>query len=197
MLYLVARHAHSVLNLQRRVNGDPSVDVPLTAQGREEARLLGVQLAHVELDLCVCTRFPRTRETIELALAGRNAPIEVQPLLDDVDVGDLEGSPLDRYREVKRELGRSRPFPGGESLDAAASRYARAFSALAARGAERALVVCHEIPVRYALNAGAGSDGLDAPFHDIPNAVPYLFGGAELARAAERIDQLAVRSAHG
>src|SRR6185312_14400231 len=98
---------------EQRVNGDPAVEVPLTEQGREEATLLGAQLAHVELGLCVHTRFGRTRETAALAIAGRDVPMEVEPLLDDVDIGDLEGWPIDRYRTVKRELGRKRPFPGG------------------------------------------------------------------------------------
>ena len=52
------------------------------------------------------------------------------------------------------------------------------------------LVVCHEIPIRYALNAAGGSDELDAPEHSVPNATPYLFDEAALARAAERIDRL-------
>src|SRR5581483_7210915 len=124
--------------------------------------------------------------------AGRDVPMEVEPLLDDVDIGDLEGWPIDRYRAVKRELGRKRPFPGGEALDDAARRYARAFRLLVERNASRVLVVCHEIPVRYALNAAAGSDALDGPpFHDLPNAVPFLFDGRLLGRAAERIEQLA------
>ncbi len=53
------------------------------------------------------------------------------------------------------------------------------------------LVVCHEIPVRYALNAAAGSDDLDGPEHAIPNATPYLFDEPALARAASRIRALA------
>jgi broad specificity phosphatase PhoE len=192
LLAVLARHAHSLLNLEGRVNGDPSVDVPLTEQGRAEARLLGAELAHLELELCVHTRFPRARETAELAIAGRGVPLEVEPLLDDVDIGELEGWEIARYREVKRSLGRRQPFPGGESLDDAARRYARAFRRLTARGARRVLVVCHEIPVRYALNAAAGSDALDGPpFHEIPNAVPFLFEGDSLARAAERIEALA------
>jgi hypothetical protein len=53
------------------------------------------------------------------------------------------------------------------------------------------LVVCHEIQLRYALNAAAGSDLLDGPpFHEIPNAVPFLFEGDALARAAARIEAL-------
>jgi broad specificity phosphatase PhoE len=192
LLVVLARHAHSILNLERRVNGDPTVDVPLTEEGREEARLLGTQLANIRLDLCIHTRFPRTRETAELAVAGRDVPLAVEPLLDDIDIGELEGFSLERYREVKDELGRDRPFPGGESLDAAARRYAEAFRGLVARGAEHVLVVCHEIPVRYALNAAARSDLLDGPpFHEIPNAVPFLFDGNALSQAAARIEQLA------
>ena len=145
-----------------------------------------------ELDLCVHSRFPRTRETAELALAGRAVPLEVEPLLDDIEIGDLEGWQIERYREVKRELGRKQPFPGGESLDDAARRYAAAFRDSSAR-AERVLVVCHEIPVRYALNAAAGSDVLDGPpFHELPNAVPFLFDGRR-ARPGGRADRGARR----
>src|SRR3954469_5134325 len=154
--------------------------------------LLGAQLANVELDLCVHTRFPRTKETAELAVAGRAVPIEVEPRLDDIDLGDLDGFPIERYREVKLEVGRKRPFPGGESLDDAARRYAAAFRDLVARPERRILVVAHEIPVRYALNAAAGSDELDGPpFHVLPNAMPFLFDDDTLARAADRIEQLA------
>ncbi len=78
MLVVLARHAHSVLNLEGRVNGDPAVDAPLSDDGREQARLLGAQLGHVELDLCICTRFPRARETAELAVVGRDLPLEVE-----------------------------------------------------------------------------------------------------------------------
>jgi probable phosphoglycerate mutase len=191
-LFLLARHAQSVLNLEQRVNADPSVDVPLTEQGRREARLLGAQIAHLELELCVHSRFPRTRETAELAMTGRDVPLEVEPLLDDVNIGELEGWEILRYREMKRSLGRDRPFPGGESLDDAARRYALAFRRLVERATGPVLVICHEIPVRYALNAAAGSDSLDGrPFHEIPNAVPFLFEGGALARAAERIEVLA------
>ena len=192
MIVFLARHAESVLNVEGRVNGDPAVPAPLTEHGREEAMLLGVQLANVELDLCVHTRFGRTLETAEVALQGRKVPIETEPLLDDIKIGELEGAPLDEYRRVKRDLGRERPYPGGESLDQAALRYVAAFRRLGERDAQRVLVVCHEIPVRYALNAAAGAGLLDGPpFHDVPNAVPFLFEHRSLVRAAARIEELA------
>ena len=189
-LYIFTRHAHSTLNAQSRVNGDPSVPVPLTTQGRDEAERLGHQLAQVPFDLCVHTRFERTRETAELALAGRDVPFLVEPLLDDIDVGELDGEPVDAYRDWKDAHARSDAFPGGESLDDAARRYARAFRALLARRERVTLVVTHEIPLRYALNAAAGSDELDGPAHLIVNAVPYLFDRVSLERAAGRIESL-------
>ena len=70
-LFVVARHAHTVLNVERRVNGDPTVDVPLTQEGREEAHRLGDQVANIPLDACIHTRFPRTAETARIALQGR------------------------------------------------------------------------------------------------------------------------------
>jgi|SRR5581483_5709372 len=183
-LAILTRHAHSTLNLESRVNGDPSVEVPLTEEGRAQARLLGQQLAHQPIDVCVHTRFGRTLETARLVLADRGVPLEEEPLLDDIDVGDLEGASIDAYRAWKHEHARTDAFPGGESLDDAARRYGRAFAKLAARTEQTILVVCHEIPVRYALNAAAGSPDPDAPLHAIPNATPYLFDDDALQRAA-------------
>ena len=190
-LFIVAHHAHSVLNEQRRVSGDPAIDVPLTATGEDEARRLGEQLLHAPIDLCIHTRFGRTQATAALALAGRRVPLECEPLLDDVDVGDLEGASLDDYRAWKSNRTRKDRFPNGESLDESALRYAAAYRRLLGRDEQTTLVVCHEIPLRYALNAAAGSDDLDAPFHALPNATPYLFDEPALERAAERIAALA------
>ncbi len=140
------------------------------------------------------TRFGRTRETAEIALVGRRVTFHEEPLLDDVAVGDLEGLPIDDYRAWKRAHTRADPFPGGESLDAAALRFAQAFRALAGRPEQTLLVVCHEIPVRYALNGAGGSGELDAPMHDIANAMPYLFDGPALERAAARVEQLTIHA---
>jgi broad specificity phosphatase PhoE len=190
-LFALSRHAESTLNVERRVNGDPSVAVALTPRGIEEARLLGLQLAHVPIDVCVTTRFGRTLETARVALEGRSVRFVEQPLLDDVKIGELEGRTIDEYRAWKRDHSRADPFPGGESLDDAAARYALGFRALLALEAQTILVVCHEIPVRYAINAASGSDDLDGPEHAIANATPFLFTEEALERAAARIEALA------
>jgi broad specificity phosphatase PhoE len=192
-LFVFARHAESILNLERRVNGDPTRDIPLTERGRFEAAQLGQQLQGLALDVCLHTRFPRTARTAEIALAGRDIPFAVEPLLDDIDVGDLEGAPIEEYRAWKHGHARSDRFPGGESLDDAARRYAEAFRTLIASPHDRVLIVTHEIPIRYALNGAAGSDSLDGPAHELPNAAPYLFDEEGLARAAAGIGRVLAR----
>ena len=189
-LFVVARHAQSELNVSGRVNGDPSRPVHLTEQGREEARQLGIQIAAMPLEVCIHTRFGRTRETAEIAVAGREIPFLTEPLLDDVNVGDLDGRPLDEYRTWKRAHTRSDRFPGGESLDEAAARYAAGWASVLAEPHDLVFVVCHEIPLRYAINGAAGSDSLDGPVHELRNATPYLFDENGMKRAVAGIERL-------
>jgi broad specificity phosphatase PhoE len=189
-LFILVRHGQSELNVARRVNGDPTVAVPLTRQGETEAEALQLQVASIGVDLCVHTRFERSRRTAEIAVASRGVPLLEEPLLDDIDLGDLEGETIEDYRAWKHSHSRDEAFPNGESLDDAARRYATGFERLLARTEQRILVVCHEIPVRYALNAAAGSDTLDGPAHEIGNCIPHLFDEEGLQRAVEGIRRL-------
>ena len=161
-VFVMARHGESVLNLERRINGDPTQTVDLTERGRLEAAQLGQQVQEWHVDVCLHSRFPRTEQTARIALEGRDVRFEVEPLFDDIDVGDLEGSRIEDYREWKHGHPRSEAFPGGESLNDAAAR--------------------------YALNGAAGSSSLDGPAHEIANAAPYLFDEDGLSRAAAGIE---------
>ncbi len=191
-LCIVARHGRSILNDEGVVNGDPALDRGLAALGRREASRLGVQIAATAFDACIVSQFPRAQETARLALGTRIdlIPWIVDSDLDDIRVGRLEGRTLEDYRVWKHAHRRNEPFPGGESLDDAARRYAQAFERIITRVEENILCVCHEIPVRYAVNAAGGSSDLDQPAHDIANAEPYVFDRDGLGRAVARMREL-------
>jgi probable phosphoglycerate mutase len=182
-LALLARHGQSLLNVQGVVNGDPARDLGLSEVGREEAVGLGRQIAGVTIELCITSLFRRAQETAHLA-TGR-VPDLVDGGLNDIQIGELEGDTLAAYREWKHAHTRDDAFPGGESLNDAARRYADAFERVLARPEATILVVCHEIPVRYAVNAAGGSADLDSPLHDVANASPYLFDAGALRRAID------------
>jgi broad specificity phosphatase PhoE len=185
---LLARHGQSLFNVDDVVNGDPRVDRGLSLLGIEEARKLQGQIAGISIDVCVVSEFPRAQQTARVALAGRDEiPIEIDPELNDVRIGALEGKTLEQYRSWTHAHTRADPFPGGESLDDAARRYAAAYQRLLERNEETILCVCHEIPVRYAVNAAAGSEDLDGPTHNIANATPYVFDTDGLGRAVRRL----------
>jgi broad specificity phosphatase PhoE len=186
-LLVLARHGQSLLNVAGLVNGNPALDRGLSPLGEDQARSLSDQIAHLAIDACVTSEFPRAQHTAQLALGDRDVATSVDPDLNDVRIGDLEGETIVAYRAWKAEHAHADPFPGGESLDAAALRYADAFERLLDRPAANLLCVCHEIPVRYAVNAAAGSSDLDRPLHDVPNATPYLFDADGLRRAIVRL----------
>ena len=190
-LFLVARHGQSLFNVDKVVNGDPALDRGLSEQGIEEAGRLAAQIAAVPLELVAVSPFPRALQTANIALAGRAVQHLVDDDLGDVRIGDLEGKMLDDYRNTPAHANRKERFPGGESLDEAALRYAGAFERLLARREPVTLVVCHEIPVRYLVNAAAASDELNGPLTTIANATPYLFDEPTLRLGAERMRELA------
>lgn len=193
-LLLLARHGQSLFNVDGIINGDSSLDRGLSPQGVEEAKRLRAQIAATTIDLSVTSRFPRAQETARLALGERANAVRhlVDEDLDDIRVGELEGQTVSDYREWKRTRARDVRFPGGENLDEAALRYARAYEGLLGSAEDVVLCLCHEIPVRYAVNAAAGSDELDGPLHNVPNAAPYVFGRAGLERAVDRMRTLAL-----
>jgi broad specificity phosphatase PhoE len=190
-LLLLARHGQSLFNVDGVVNGDPALDRGLSERGEDEARKLAAQLAAHAIDACVVSAFPRAQQTARIALGARADAIElhVDRELNDIRIGRLEGKTLADYRTWKHAHTHQDAFPGGESLDDAAHRYARAFRRLLEHDAATILCVCHEIPVRYAVNAFLESDDLDRPFHDIANATPYVFDAAGLRRAVEHLER--------
>lgn len=192
-LLLLARHGQSLFNIDGVVNGDPARDRGLSALGVEEGRALAAQIAAVSIDACAVSTFPRAQETLRLALAARidTVPTAIDPDLDDIRIGNLEGLTLADYRAWKHARSRDEPFPGGESLNAAARRYASAYERLLAHPEDTMLCICHEVPVRYAVNAAGDSRDLDGPLHDVANATPYLFDANGLRRAVDRMRELA------
>src|SRR5436305_775018 len=142
-LLLLARHGQSAFNVDGVVNGDPARDRGLSPLGVEEGRKLAGQLAGIAIDVCVVSEFPRAQETARLALGDRDdVPWEVDRDLDDIRIGELEGKTLAGYRAWKRAHTRKDPFPGGESLDASAVRYAGAYERILQRAEGVILCVC-------------------------------------------------------
>ena len=185
---ILARHGESELSCQGLTNGDPRDACPLTARGREEARHLGGLLATEPIDLCVTSEFERARETADLALEGRSVPRLVLPGLNDIRFGEFEGRALTDYREWAHAHTPGDEAPGGgESRVETIRRYVDAYRTILARPERTILVVAHGLPVRYVLDAVAGTTPV-AKVRQVPYAEPFPVSAAELTAAVERLE---------
>lgn len=183
--FALVRHGGTDYNAARRLNGDPSIPVSLTEDGRAQVAVLADRIADVPIDLGIHTRFPRTRQTLEILLEGRDVPIVVCPELDDVVLGEFEGASVDDYRRFRDENGQDARPRGGESRVDALGRYARGFERLLATDARAPLVVTHDIPIRFLANAIAGEDPLEGPVRAVGNASLMTVSEEELRRGVE------------
>lgn len=169
--FTFVRHANTVYNELRLLNGDPRVPVPLSVAGCVAAAALAPSLARSAFDLALHTRFARTRETLDILLARRpDVPVAVDPAFDDIDVGSFEGESVQSYRAWRRLHGPTEAPPGGESRIGALERYADGCDHLLRRhDAGRVLLVVHDVPIRFLRNALLGADPLDGPVHTVAN----------------------------
>jgi broad specificity phosphatase PhoE len=187
-LFIFARHAESAANTAHLINSDPAHRIGLTRHGQQQARLLGEQLAHLQIDQAVCTRFLRTRQTIELALANRRVSLRVDADLDEVNAGTFDGAPITAYWSWKEQHRQSDRFPGGESLDAAARRYTAAVRRLLDRREQTTLIVCHELALRSIVAAAGTTPHRHGPA-EVANATPYLVDEQALRRTLEHLQR--------
>jgi broad specificity phosphatase PhoE len=183
--FTFVRHASTVYNDKRLLNGDPYLAVPLDAEGHVAAAALAPLVARCPPDLALHTRFARTRETLMLLLGRRHdVRVEVEPGFDDIDVGVFEGRNVQAYRDWRARHGHDEAVPDGESRLAALARYAGGCARLLARHDARGiLLVVHDVPIRFLRNAMAATDPLDGPVRTVANLECLSVGPAELAAA--------------
>jgi broad specificity phosphatase PhoE len=167
----------------RLLSSDPGKPAPLTPRGELQARRLGAQIRGLAVELCLHSRFERTRQTALLALGGREVRTRTEPRFDEIDAGLFDGRSIDEYHAWRFAHGIATPFPGGESIFAALNRFADGLDALLESRARTVLVITHEIVLRHVIEAATDNPVTSG----IPMATPYLFDEVALARAAFRL----------
>jgi probable phosphoglycerate mutase len=185
--FIFLRHGETDYNVARRVNGDPSQPVHLSDLGRAHVLELAPAIRAVQWGSAWRTRFPRTRETLDLLLPDGGPPRHVIPELDDINVGMLEGETIEAWRAWRRGRGLGESPAGGESRLAVLRRYAQGYARLVREAALPALVVCHDQAIRYLENVLLDEDPMFGPVQTIPNATPYAYRALDLTLGAERL----------
>jgi broad specificity phosphatase PhoE len=108
----LARHGETEWSLSGQHTG--ITDIPLTENGREQAKLVGERLAGRQFAAVLTSPMTRARETARLAGYGDQA--EIDDRLMEWNYGEYEGrTTADIRKEVPGWTVWTHPTPGGES----------------------------------------------------------------------------------
>jgi probable phosphoglycerate mutase len=160
MLFFVRHGAHA---LQGEVLAGRT-DVALSPAGVEQARWLGERLAREQVSVLHTSPQQRTRETATVIAHRIGRAAEMIPALDEVNVGDWTGSPLQaldrdpRWQQWNATRSMARP-PNGESMLEVQMRViAHIERVRAGHPEEQVVLVTHADVVRAALVYYLGLD---------------------------------------
>jgi len=127
----LARHGETAWSLSGQHTG--VTDLPLTARGEQNARMLGGRVRSLQFDKVLTSPLQRARRTCELA--GFGAAAEVEPDLVEWNYGQYEGL---RTSEILAARPDWKLFldgcPGGESPEQVGARADRVLSRVRAAG---------------------------------------------------------------
>jgi alpha-ribazole phosphatase len=198
---LLSRHGETTANVDRIFSGH--TDVALTPLGRRQARALGRRIRHEPVAAAYASDLSRAQLTAELALRGRDVPVQTDPGLREFHFGEWEGMAFREIRERypdqwQRFLSIDETFcaPGGEPIAAIRDRATEALSRIiGAHKNETVLVVTHGATLQtifadiLGIGAGAmfriatGNCGLSiVEFHDGRPLVRLINDESHLAR---------------
>lgn len=169
----------------------PQDDVPLTAEGRQQAEATRALLDGVTLDRVIATGLPRTEQTAALVAVGHD--VETWPELRELEGGKLESIPPAELEEAfvhafRGVVPNDKQFLGGETIGQLFDRVLPAVERLVAdRGWDTALVVAHGAVNRAILSyALTGERMFLGRFEQAPgclNVLDVADGGEWIVRA--------------
>jgi 2,3-bisphosphoglycerate-dependent phosphoglycerate mutase len=187
-LLILVRHGQSTWNAENRFTG--WVDVPLSEQGREEARKAGIRLADedVQVDVAYTSTLRRAIETGQMVLESIGEPglEQIQAWeLNERFYGALTGRNKDQAREEFGEdkvhewrRGYDVDVPGGESLKDTTERVLPYFTEEvipATREHDVVLVTAHGNSLRAIVKVLDGLDEDEVTRLEIPTGKPIIY----------------------
>ena len=125
---LLTRHGHTDKSEPEQYLGQ-RIHASLTERGRRDAQALSQRLEGVHIDRLISSPLGRALETAEILALGRDASVETDERLSELDYGAWEGltvEEIDRLfpgeRDLYEENPAIHPIGGGESGLAVAAR---------------------------------------------------------------------------
>ena len=147
-----------------------NVNVPLSEEGRKQARLLGERLKRESIDAVWSSNLIRAVETADIINEHLNVPREIREDLKEISFGDMEGLSdeqiADRFDDFLRgraKMEHDMAYPGGENAEDVVTRVLPIMDEIAGRDYDTVAVVTHGGVIRSLVAHYLGMDYARVP----------------------------------
>lgn len=139
------RHGQSVANAHKIVSGQQ--ESPLSELGRHQARISAEKLAHLNIDLIVCSPMHRAVDTAKIVadtLQYPHSEIRILKELRERDLGELEGKSYATDHSLTGDTPAAEKAQGIEPIEQFHSRIHAGLREVAStRHHQNVLIICH------------------------------------------------------
>ncbi len=154
--FILIRHGQTEWNREERFRGQ--ADIPLNETGKAQALKIAARLANDPIAAIYSSPLQRAQATAQPLAQAKHLDVQVDPGLNDISFGALEGLTVAEARKSfpevidkwLKEPGHCK-FPKGDSVKGLVSRLESTFEALAAKHPDQTIalvshrVVCHAV----------------------------------------------------
>lgn len=127
-----------------------NVDVPLSQEGHEQAKLLGERMKSWGIEALYSSTLQRARETAEELNLYFHVPVHEYKQLEEIDFGELTGNSDEENRgkykfffEKKKQMKWDLEYPGGENNEQVFERGMPVLQEIVQSGYQKVAVVTH------------------------------------------------------
>jgi len=143
---ILVRHGETEWNRLRRIQGGNS-DTQLNQKGRQQAESLALRLKQEKIQAIYSSPLQRAQDTALAIARYHQLPVEIEPSLKEIEVGELEGMSIAGVGKLSELLVRHKQgdelprLPGGESVAEVQQRVWGAIQRLVDRHNDGVLVI--------------------------------------------------------
>ncbi len=100
---ILVRHGETDWNQERRVQGSGS-DRELTETGKQQAESIGLRLKQERIQAIYSSSLRRALDTARTIARHHRLEVQIEPALNEIDAGELEGESLIKIGSYLKEL---------------------------------------------------------------------------------------------
>ena len=171
---IAMRHAESQHNVLGVVNGDPKRQFHITVKGKKQAVELAKKLKAKDISAIIASQMQRTQDTAAPLAKQKKLKIQIDPRLNDIGTGKLEGINILEFRRLTNNVNKS--VKGSETAPHIAKRL-KSFlkDVMKYYSGKTITIVSSEVILHSLRQIVAGKESNENIGAHLKNAAPYEF----------------------